>query len=102
KNGAQFYGLHLEGPYFAMEQRGAQDPRYIRNPEPEEYEPILRDYKHLIARWSAAPELPGALTFGRRVCEVGILCALAHTDAVYEEVVKGVEAGYRLATHLYS
>lgn len=102
KNGAQFYGLHLEGPYFAMEQRGAQDPRYIRNPEPEEYEPILRDYKHLIARWSAAPELPGALTFGRRVCEEGVLCALAHTDAVYEEVVKGVEAGYRLATHLYS
>src|SRR5690606_8083666 len=29
--GAQFIGIHLEGPYFAMNQRGAQDPRYIRN-----------------------------------------------------------------------
>src|SRR5215210_8020620 len=32
-NGAQFLGMHLEGPYFAMNQRGAQDPRYIRNPD---------------------------------------------------------------------
>lgn len=31
--GAQFLGIHLEGPYFAMNQRGAQDPRYIRNPD---------------------------------------------------------------------
>lgn len=101
-NGARFYGLHLEGPYFAMEQRGAQDPRYIRNPDPKEYEPILSKYKHLIARWSAAPELPGALDFGRRVCEEGILLALAHTDAVYQEILRGVEAGYKLATHFYS
>src|SRR5579872_4750718 len=35
--GASFIGMHLEGPYFAMNQRGAQDPRYIRNPDPEEY-----------------------------------------------------------------
>lgn len=101
-NGARFYGLHLEGPYFAMAQRGAQDPRFIRNPNPEEYEPIFAKYKHLIKRWSAAPELPGALEFGRRVCEEGILLALAHTDAVYEEILLGVESGYRLATHLYS
>src|SRR5690606_18796949 len=72
-DGAQFYGLHLEGPYFAMAQRGAQDPRYIRDPDPAEYEPILRDYKHLIARWSAAPELPGALEFGKYVTQQGIL-----------------------------
>jgi len=35
--GAQFLGMHMEGPYFAMNQRGAQDPRYIRDPDPEEY-----------------------------------------------------------------
>lgn len=102
RDGAQFYGLHLEGPYFAMNQRGAQDPRFIRNPDPAEYEPILKQYKHLIARWSAAPELPGALDFGRRVLEEGILVALAHTDAVYDDILKGLDCGYRLATHLYS
>ncbi|WP_293914071.1 MULTISPECIES: N-acetylglucosamine-6-phosphate deacetylase [unclassified Sphingobacterium] len=102
KDGARFLGLHLEGPYFAMNQRGAQDPRYIRDPDPAEYEPILRDYHHLIARWSAAPELPGALIFGRKVREKDILLALAHTDAVYGEIIEGLESGYNLATHLYS
>ncbi|MDP3179045.1 MAG: amidohydrolase family protein, partial [Spirochaetaceae bacterium] len=33
----EFLGLHLEGPYFAMSQRGAQDPSHIRNPDPAEY-----------------------------------------------------------------
>ena len=40
-NGAQFLGMHLEGPYFAMTQRGAQDPRYISDPDPEEYKEVL-------------------------------------------------------------
>ncbi|GAA4180076.1 N-acetylglucosamine-6-phosphate deacetylase [Sphingobacterium ginsenosidimutans] len=101
-HGSRFLGLHLEGPYFAMNQRGAQDPRYIRNPDPNEYLPILEQYHHLIARWSAAPELPGALDFGQKVHDYGILLALAHTDAIYEEILPAVEHGYRLATHLYS
>lgn len=100
--GAQFLGLHLEGPYFAMSQRGAQDPKYIRDPDPEEYEAIIQRYGHLIARWSAAPELPGALDFGRAVTDAGILLALAHTDALYEDIVRGLAYGYKLATHLYS
>ncbi len=99
--GAQFLGIHLEGPYFAMAQRGAQDPRYIRNPDPAEYKEVLR-YSSSIARWSAAPELEGAIEFAEYVRNQGILVALAHTDAVYEDVLKGFENGYTLATHLYS
>ncbi len=34
-NGAQFLGMHLEGPYLAMNQRGAQDARFIRDPDPD-------------------------------------------------------------------
>ncbi|KGE13080.1 N-acetylglucosamine-6-phosphate deacetylase [Sphingobacterium deserti] len=100
--GAQFLGLHLEGPYFAMNQRGAQDPKYIRDPDPDEYQPILKKYGHLIARWSAAPELPGADAFGKAVTDAGILLALAHTDALYEDILRGLESGYKLATHFYS
>lgn len=99
--GANMLGMHLEGPYLAQSQRGAQDPRYIRNPDPEEYEGILA-YSSSIVRWSAAPELPGAIPFGRRLREKGILAAVAHTDAIYEEVLLAYEAGYSLATHLYS
>src|SRR5690606_12101941 len=101
KKGAQFLGLHLEGPYFAMSQRGAQDPRYIRDPDPQEYKEILQR-ADLIARWSAAPERKGAMEFGRYLREKGVLAAIAHTDAVYEEVVEAVENGYTLSTHLYS
>jgi len=101
KNGAQFLGLHLEGPYFAMNQRGAQDPQHIRDPDPEEYKEIL-ERADLIARWSAAPERNGAMAFGRYLRKKGVLAAIAHTDAVYEEVVEAVENGYSLSTHLYS
>lgn len=99
--GAQFIGMHLEGPYFALSQRGAQDPRYIRNPDPEEYEAVTAHSKH-IARWSAAPELEGAMEFGRYLRSKGILAAIAHTDAIYEEALEAFENGYTLATHFYS
>lgn len=100
-SGAQFLGMHLEGPYFAMNQRGAQDPRYIRDPDPKEYKEILSRSSD-IKRWSAAPELKGAIEFGRYLKSKGILVALAHTDAIYEEAVIAFENGYTLATHFYS
>lgn len=100
-SGAQFLGIHLEGPYFAMSQRGAQDPRYIREPDPEEYKDIIARSAS-IRRWSAAPELKGAIAFGRYLRSKGILAAVAHTDAIYEEVLEAFENGYSLATHLYS
>jgi N-acetylglucosamine-6-phosphate deacetylase len=99
--GAQFLGMHLEGPYFAMSQRGAQDPRYIRNPDPGEYKDIL-SHSSSIKRWSAAPELEGAIEFGRYVKSKGVLPAVAHTDAIYEDVIKAFDVGFTLATHLYS
>ncbi len=101
KHGAHFIGMHLEGPYFAMNQRGAQDPRFIRNPDPEEYEDILNRFPS-VKRWSAAPELPGALEFGNYANSAGVLVSLAHTDAGYEEAVAGFMNGYSLVTHLYS
>ncbi len=99
--GAKFLGLHLEGPYFAYNQRGAQDPKYLRNPEPEEYNMILAESDDIV-RWSLAPELPGALEFAKVLKEKNILTAVAHSDAIYEEVVEAFDAGFTLATHLYS
>jgi len=100
-NGAQFLGMHLEGPYLAMSQRGAQDPRYIRDPNPDEYKDILSHYS-CVKRWSAAPELKGAIEFGHYLRSKNILAAVAHTDAIYEEVLEAFENGYSLITHLYS
>lgn len=100
-HGAQFIGLHIEGPYFSMKQRGAQDPRYIRDPKREEYQEILARSSS-VKRWSAAPELKGALEFGEYLTKRNILPALAHTDAIYEEVLLAYEKGFTHATHFYS
>lgn len=101
KKGAKFLGLHLEGPYFAYNQRGAQDPKYLRNPEPEEYNKILSSSDDIV-RWSLAPELPGALEFGKVLAKKNILSSIAHSDAIYEEVVDAYNAGFHHVTHLYS
>lgn len=100
-NGARFIGIHIEGPYFSVQQKGAQDERYIRNPVVKEYKEIIASSGH-IRRWSAAPELEGALAFGRYLTENGILASIAHTDAIYEEVLPAYEIGFRHATHFYS
>ena len=99
--GAKFLGLHLEGPYFSYNQRGAQDPKYLRDPKPEEYNMILEASDDIV-RWSLAPELDGALEFGKVLVENNILASIAHTDAIYEEVVEAYKAGFTHMTHLYS
>lgn len=100
-DGADLLGIHLEGPYFALSQRGAQDPRYIRNPDPEEYKELIAKYKSIV-RWSAAPELEGALAFGEYLVSHDIIAAIAHTDATYEDAEKAYDVGYKLMTHFYS
>jgi N-acetylglucosamine-6-phosphate deacetylase len=100
-SGAQFLGMHIEGPYIAMNQKGAQDPRFIRDPDKEEYEEIISASGN-IKRWSAAPELKGALSFGRYLTSKGILPSIAHTDATYNEVIEAFESGYTHLTHFYS
>ncbi len=99
--GANMPGLHLEGPYFAYNQRGAQDPRYLRNPRPEEYDAILAASDD-IRRMSLAPELDGALELGRVLRSKGILASIAHSDALFEEAVEAFHNGYTHVTHLYS
>jgi len=99
--GSKFLGLHLEGPYFAYNQRGAQDPKYLRNPKPEEYNYILSQSDDIV-RWSLAPELNGALEFGEVLMENNILPSIAHSDAIYEEVLPAFDAGFTHVTHLYS
>ncbi len=101
-SGAQMGGLHLEGPYFAYEMRGAQDARYLRNPAPEEYMALLNKYEGSIARWSLAPELEGADAMARELRRRRVLVAMGHTNATFEECEKAFEAGFTHLTHFYS
>ncbi len=101
KNGPNLLGLHLEGPYFSMEQKGAQDPKYIRNPDKDEYLKIL-EYSDSIIRWSVAPELEGSLEMAGELSKRNILCSIAHSNANEEEVFSAYENGFTHVTHLYS
>lgn len=101
KDGPNLLGLHLEGPYFSMEQRGAQDPSYLKKPTPEHYGKLLDACPHIV-RISAAPELEGSLELGRELTRRGILAAVGHSSACYQELVPAYECGFSHVTHLYS
>ena len=95
-------GIHLEGPYFSPAQAGAQPPKYLVHPRPEHYHEILRRGQGNIVRWSAAPELPGALELGDELAGKGIKVGVAHSDAGFEDIVNAMEHGYSQITHFYS
>jgi N-acetylglucosamine-6-phosphate deacetylase len=99
--GAAFGGLHLEGPYFNPKQAGAQDPRYLRNPQPEDYLEILSRSNN-IARWSFSPELDGAPELAAELSKRGIIAAAGHTDATFEQCDEAFKNCCSLITHFYS
>ncbi len=99
---ATILGAHIEGPYFSLNQAGAQNPEYIRKPDPSEYMPLIDDYGDIISRWSFAPELEGSDRFCRALLEGNISPSIAHSDAVYEDVKRVYDIGCRDITHLYS
>ncbi len=94
-------GLHLEGPYFSYSQRGAQDPKYLRNPDPDEYIKAV-EISNRIIRWSFAVELEGGHQFLQFLREHGIVASLAHSDATCSEVMEAYENGISALTHFYS
>lgn len=95
-------GSHLEGPYFADSQRGAQNPEYIKSPCREEYEKFIEAGEGTVRRISFAPELDGSLELCEYLAENGVIAAYGHTDAIYEEIKPLIDKGCNLATHLYS
>lgn len=100
-DGAKLLGIHVEGPYLAPEQCGAQDPAYIRDPDPAEYRELLAACPDIL-RWTVAPERPGAAEMGKWMLWEGILPCVGHSNAEYDLVREYLGYGYRHVTHLYS
>lgn len=94
-------GLHLEGHYLNPNKAGAQMPECIKNPDPNEYIPIVEN-SPCLARWDAAPEMPGAIQFGKYCSEKGVLPSIGHTAAEYNDVKAAYEAGFTHVTHFYN
>ena len=99
--GANLAGLHFEGPYFALSQKGAQDEKYIKAFDCAEYESIIND-TDCILRWTAAPELDGSKEFGEFLNSKNILPCIGHSDANCNCALEAFENGFTHVTHFYS
>jgi len=100
-SGARVLGVHIEGPYFSPEKKGAHLPAMIRNPDPAEWCRLL-DHADVITQMTLAPELPGALALIEALAERGIIASVGHSDAWDEEVAAAHAHGLRHATHTYN
>jgi len=99
--GAQVLGVHLEGPYFSMAQKGAQDPDNIRTPD-DGTPDILLEHHDVMRIMTYAPELPGALEFTARLAGLGIVPAAGHSSARDEAVLAAMKVGLSHIIHIWS
>ncbi|MGJ6962603.1 N-acetylglucosamine-6-phosphate deacetylase [Streptosporangium sp. G11] len=95
-------GIHFEGPYISAARCGAHNPALLRDPSPVEFAGLLKAGRGHVRMITIAAELPGALETVREAVANGVIAALGHSDATYEQTISGIEAGGSVATHLYN
>jgi N-acetylglucosamine-6-phosphate deacetylase len=97
--GCRIVGVHLEGPYLSVANRGAQPQAFLRTPR-DGYEFVL-EYADVIRIATVAPELDGMPDMIRALREAGIVVSGGHDDAIDDEIMLAIEAGMTHTTHLY-
>ena len=95
-------GVHLEGPYLNPLRRGAHRPQDLRHPSLREMVETHRRAKGVLRMVTLAPELEGAEAVVRWLASEGVVPAIGHTDAGYDEVVAAAGWGARMATHVFN
>ena len=98
--GAKPLGLHLEGPFLSPIRAGAHRREALEPADDALFEALLA--AESLRLMTLAPERPGADQRIRKLVERGVLVSLGHTNATYEQFEAGVDAGARMATHLYN
>ena len=92
--GAQIMGFHMEGPYISPKRKGAQNEKYIKAPDINEFNELKN-----IKKVTIAPELPGSMEFIKQ-CKTAV--SLGHTDADYECASDAFKAGAKCLTHTFN
>jgi N-acetylglucosamine-6-phosphate deacetylase len=95
-------GIHLEGPFLSAHRCGAQDPRFIIPPDADLLERLWQDASGQIRMVTVACEHPGAMEVIGWCVEHDVLAAIGHTDADADATRRAVDAGARVATHLFN
>jgi N-acetylglucosamine-6-phosphate deacetylase len=95
-------GIHLEGPWLSPARCGAHDHTRMRDPDPAEIDAVLAAGDGTIRMVTLAPERPGSQWAIQRFLDAGVVVAVGHTDATYEQVRQAVDLGATVGTHLFN
>lgn len=95
-------GVHLEGPWLSPHRSGAHQPGSLTTPDPGSVDALLAAGDGAVRMVTLAPELPGGIDAVGRLVDAGVLAAIGHTDATYDEARAALDAGARLGTHLFN
>jgi len=100
--GAKMLGTHLEGPFINIKKKGMIRPDGILRPSVKIMKMIEKASQGTLKMMTIAPELKGTLPLVKRFKKAGIVAAVGHTYASYEETKAGLKAGITHATHLFN
>ncbi|MBB5927754.1 N-acetylglucosamine-6-phosphate deacetylase [Streptomyces echinatus] len=95
-------GIHFEGPFISPCRKGAHSEKLLRDPEPAEVRKLIDAARGQARMVTLATELPGGIESVRLLAEHGVIAAIGHTDATYEQTVRAIDAGATVATHLFN
>ena len=98
---ARLMGIQMEGPYFSMKKKGAQNGDYLKTPDFEGFKKLYDGCGGLVRIVDVAPELPGAAEFvekASKLCTVSV----AHTDSDYAHAKEAFSKGATHLTHLFN
>ncbi|GGZ44887.1 N-acetylglucosamine-6-phosphate deacetylase [Streptomyces inusitatus] len=95
-------GIHFEGPFISPCRKGAHSEELLRHPDPAEVRKLIDAARGTARMVTLATELPGGLDSVRLLAEHGVIAAVGHTDATYEQTVAAIDAGATVATHLFN
>lgn len=100
--GAKVQGIFLEGPFFAEEFKGAQNPKYMVNPDINKLNNWKKSSNDLVNKIAIAPERQGSQEFIKKAVNSGVTVALGHSNATYEEAKAAVDSGAKIFVHIYN
>ncbi|WP_334352541.1 N-acetylglucosamine-6-phosphate deacetylase [Companilactobacillus sp. HBUAS56257] len=99
--GSKIRGIHFEGPFYTEKHKGAQNPKYFRDPDVSEFKDWQNAAHGMIKKISIAPERKGSVEFTKEVSRETAVY-LGHSDATFEQAKACVEAGASGFTHTYN
>jgi N-acetylglucosamine-6-phosphate deacetylase len=95
-------GIHLEGPFLAREYRGAHDPVFLRDPDPDLVERLLDAADGTLRQVTMAPERAHFAKSARILRDAGVVVAVGHTAATFEQAREAIDEGATLLTHAFN